>query len=84
MTLTQQADRIRTDFVAGKIPAEELLLHLEPVLNQAASDAHRQQDARVLVNRIERALYTEAKESLSHELLQLVGECVAFIRHDTV
>ena len=33
--------KIRADFISGKISVDELMLHVEPLLNEAASDGLR-------------------------------------------
>ena len=77
---TTRTEAIRADFVAGKISGDNLLLHLEPVLSQAANDPGTQHEARTLVNRIERALFTEAEQRKSSAVVHLLDACVAFVR----
>jgi hypothetical protein len=54
MTLAELAEKIRSDLVAGKIPVDELLLHIDPVLHQSAQAVSSQAEVKRLVNAIER------------------------------
>lgn len=63
---------IATKFSAGKIVADELLLHVEPALRLAAGDA----EARRIVNAIEVALFTLNEPRRSAEIMSLLEDAI--------
>jgi hypothetical protein len=69
---------IQARFIAGSIPVGELLLHLEPALNLAASDKSRDAKVRKIVNRIEVVINTENEPRRSRLVLEQIEEALAF------
>jgi hypothetical protein len=80
MNAAVKLDKILDSFIAGKIPAEELLLYVEPILFESARDLPGEDEVRKTVNAIERAIYTENEPTRSTEIAALVRSAVAFIR----
>ncbi len=80
MTKTEKVERVRSRFSGGEIPAEELLLHAEPIL--AASAVIPSDEASVwrLVNAIERTVFVEVEPQRTRELTKLLDEAVSFVR----
>lgn len=80
MTKTEKVERVRLRFSGGEIPAEELLLHAEPLLSASAVGASDEASVRRLVNAIERTVFTEVEPKRTRELTKLLDEAVSFVR----
>jgi hypothetical protein len=59
MTAKQEIEAIRSKFVAGEIPIDELRLHVEPILNERIVDRASDRQMREVMNAIELAIYTK-------------------------
>jgi hypothetical protein len=80
MSYVAQAEAIREGFVGGTIPVCDLLLHLEPLLLQVASDPETSGEARTIVNAIERTIFTEPEPGRSRLLGDHLDAVIAFVR----
>jgi hypothetical protein len=80
MQALDEAERIREQFIEGKIPAEDLLLHLEPVLSGLASDSQAQADVRRMVNGIEKLIFTQADPQRHSLIAEQLAAATAWIR----
>jgi hypothetical protein len=79
-TKTETAESVRLRFSSGEIAAEELLLHVEPLLSEFAVDPSDEAPVRRLVNAIERTVFTEEDPQRLRELARLLDEAVSFAR----
>jgi hypothetical protein len=78
LNFIEKAQNVRDRFIAGAIPVDEVVLHIEPILVQAASDAHGQAEVTRIVNALERRIYTENEPRRSGLIVDLLGAAVAF------
>jgi hypothetical protein len=79
--LAAKAERIRGRFNAGTIPLDELLLHLEPILDQSAPDPGGQGEVRRIINAVEMMMiYSENEPRRSSLIVELLDAAVEFVR----
>jgi hypothetical protein len=84
MDVIHTAETIRDRFMAGRIPVEEVLLNIEPILVESASDPAGQAEVRKIVNQIERIAFTENEPRRCHLIAVQLTAAIAFIRaHST-
>lgn len=67
---------IRERFAAGDIAPEDLLQHLEPALGETAPVDVPAATIRVLVNQVERIVYTENEPNRSVLLAKSIDEAI--------
>jgi hypothetical protein len=83
MSPIEKAEAVRKRFVEGTLPVGELVLHIEPILEESASDGPGHIEARRIVNAIERTIFAENEPKRSMGLSELLAEVVEFIRART-
>jgi hypothetical protein len=79
MNPIEKAQNVRDRFITGEIPVEEVVLQIEPILGQAASDSVGQAEVKRIVNGIERTIYTENEPRRSGLIVDLLSAAVAFV-----
>ena len=71
---------VRERFLAGAIPVEELLLHVEPLLRELVRTKEQEEEAKKLVNAIEIAIFTQPEPARSAVIGDLLSTAVRVVR----
>jgi hypothetical protein len=81
MNHVEKAKAVQEQYMEGRIPVEELLLHIEPILAEFASDSSGQAEVRRIVNAIERITFKENEPHRSSKIVEQLDAAVAFLGH---
>jgi hypothetical protein len=79
MTARQEIEIIRSKFVAGEIPIDELQLHVEPILRERAVDKASDRHMREVMNAIELAIYTEPEPQRTARIARILTSAIALL-----
>jgi hypothetical protein len=70
MSFEKDIEVIRNSFIEGAISLDDLLLYVEPVLNQCVMDPIKQLAAKKIINEIETAIFSKNEPQRT----DLIGE----------
>lgn len=79
MAILERLKRVKNDFNQGLIPFEELLLYIEPLLEQVISNRDDEERVKIIVNSIEIVMFTEIEPQKSEMINEFIEQGISFI-----
>lgn len=76
MSIAEKIEKVKIEWSKGTIKHEDLLLHIEPLLMQAAECSEDEKTVMKIVNSIEKIIFTQVEPCRSSKILELIDEGV--------